>query len=110
MGRKAVWLSVLGLFFGLALAAQEGPKTMTVNGQLVSIDAKAATVVVKADAASGPARDLSFGVGPKTKILKDGNTVALADLKPGDKVSVEYESVSGKNMALAIGVVPHRTT
>ncbi len=110
MGRKTVGFSLLGLVLGLALAAQEGPKTMTVNGQLVSVDAKASSVVVKAESAAGAARDMSFGIGPKTSILKDGKPVSLAALVPGDKVAVEYESMSGKNMALAIGVVQNKTT
>jgi hypothetical protein len=110
MGRKAVWLSVIALAVGLTLAAQEGgAKAMTMTGRLVSVDVKSSTVVVKpeADAASG--RDVSFSVGAKTKILKDGKPVALTDLKAGDQLTIEYESVSGKNVALAIGVVPQRT-
>jgi Cu/Ag efflux protein CusF len=131
MNRKTVWVSLLSLGFGLAVAAQEppprqdppqqdvprttpqdAPKGMSVNGQVVSIDSKAGTVVVKADAVGGTAapRDMSFTIGPKTKILKDGKAAGLADLKAGDKVAVEYESSSGKNMALVIGVVLSRTT
>ncbi len=131
MNRKTVWVSLVSLGFGLAIAAQtppapqdppkqdvprtmpqDAPKGMSVNGQVVSIDSKAGTVVVKADATGGTAapRDMSFTVGPKTKILKDGKAAGLADLKAGDKVAVEYESSSGKNMALVIGVVLSRTT
>jgi hypothetical protein len=133
MNRKAVWVSLLSLGFGVALAAQDpqppprqdppkpdaprsmpqdAPKGMSVNGQVSSIDAKAGTLVVKADAMGGTAapHDMSFTIGPKTKILKDGKAAGLADLKAGDRVAVEYESSSGKNMALVIGVVLNRTT
>jgi Cu/Ag efflux protein CusF len=136
MNRKAVWVSLLSLGFGVALAAQDpqppprqdpqpppkqdvprsmpqdAPKGMSVNGQVTSIDAKAGTLVVKAEAMGGTAapHDMSFTIGPKTKILKDGKAANLADLKAGDRVAVEYESSSGKNMALVIGVVLNRTT
>jgi len=80
--------------------------TMT-KGQVVSSDARSNTLVVKIDKAPGGAQsDMSFVVGPDTKILKGSKKASLAELSGGDKVTVNYKTVAGKNMAVSIGVEP----
>ena len=80
--------------------------TMT-KGQVVSSDSRSNTLVVKIDKAPGGAQsDMSFVVGPDTKIIKGSKKASLAEILGGDKVTVNYRSVGGKNMAVSIGIEP----
>jgi hypothetical protein len=81
--------------------------TMT-KGQVVSSDSRSNTLVVKVDKAptSGEQSDMSFVVGPDTKILKGSKKASLSEVASGDKVTVNYKTVGGKNMAVSIGIEP----
>ena len=96
--------------------------TMT-KGQVVSSDSSSNTLVVKVDnktgmGSSGSAgnagsgmgnpsgEDMSFVVGPDTKILKGSKKASLSEVSSGDHVTVNYRTVGGKNMAVSIGIEP----
>ena len=89
--------------------------TMT-KGQVVSSDAQSNTLVVKVENKTGmgspsmgstaTGSDMSFVVGPDTKILKGSKKASLSEVSSGDRVTVNYRTVGGKNMAVSIGIEP----
>ncbi|HEX4826129.1 MAG TPA: hypothetical protein VFV19_17655 [Candidatus Polarisedimenticolaceae bacterium] len=94
--------------------------TMT-KGQVVSSDSRSNTLVVKVDSKTAmgstgstgsnmgtipSAEDMSFVVGPDTKILKGSKKSSLSEVASGDHVTVNYRTVGGKNMAVSIGIEP----
>jgi len=90
-----------------ATAAATNEAVSTLSGQVVSVDAKAGTILVKVDAGQGQSKDLSFSVTADTKImLKGTEPMPLASVHAGDKVTVNSKAANGKNVALSIGVEP----
>jgi hypothetical protein len=89
--------------------------TMT-KGQVVSSDSRSNTLVVKVENKAGTGspgnmgspsgEDISFVVGPDTKILKGSKKASLSEVSSGDRVTVNYRTVGGKNMAVSIGIEP----
>lgn len=74
-------------------------KKATVTGEVIAIDAKANTLTVK-----GPKKgDVALTVNDKTKIMAGKDKKALADIKAGDKVAVEYTEAD-KNTANKIDI------
>jgi xanthine dehydrogenase YagR molybdenum-binding subunit len=59
-----------------------------VEGSVVKTDGQKNQIVVKDKQAS---QERTIDVGPNTKILKNGKEVKLADLQPGDQVSIARE-------------------
>ncbi len=98
---------VLSLFIALmfvfavtaAFAADAAKaKKATVTGPVIAIDAKAGTLTVK-----GPKKgDVALTANDRTKVMADKDMKTLADIKAGDKVSVEYTEADGKNTAKKI--------
>jgi len=79
-------------------AAQKATKT--VSGEVVSVDAAKNEVVVKDDAGA----EVRLATNKSTKVTKEGKAVALADLKPSDKVTCEAEEATGGWLAKSIRV------
>ncbi|MBI5635167.1 MAG: hypothetical protein HZA15_16995 [Nitrospirae bacterium] len=74
-------------------------KKASVTGEVIAIDAKANTLTVK-----GPKKgDVALTVNDKTKIMAGKDMKALADIKAGDKVAVEYTEAD-KNTANKIDI------
>jgi uncharacterized protein (DUF2141 family) len=104
--------STILLGMGLAALAVASPAisaddmTMkTANGTVATVDTKANTVTVTVAAEAGaPPSEVRVTVDKQTKIIKDGNAIALADLKPGDEVTVSYRSAGASTIAINIGV------
>ncbi|HWP45099.1 MAG TPA: hypothetical protein VNO14_17790 [Blastocatellia bacterium] len=70
----------------------EQKATKTITGEITSVDSTKNEVVLKD--ASGA--DVRFTVNESTRITKAGKTIQLADLKAGEKITVECEeSASG---------------
>src|SRR5262249_28727730 len=98
-----------------ALPRSTAGLTMT-KGQVVSSDSRSNTLVVKVDHKTGMgspgsmgstiSEDISFVVGPDTKILKGSKKASLSEVSTGDRVTVNYKTVDGKNMAVSIGIEP----
>jgi hypothetical protein len=72
----------------------------TVSGEVVSVDAAKNEVVVKDNAGS----EVRLVVNDSTKLTKGDETVSLADLKPGVKVTCEAAESEGKWVAKSIQV------
>ena len=87
-----------------AVAVPDGASMATAGGKITSIDAAANSLVVKVEGPSVPPHDLSLVVADDAKIIKNGNAVALTELKTGDKVTVTYRAQNGKNLVVNIGV------
>jgi adenylate kinase len=74
-----------------AKAEKKAPaKVKQVTGEVVAVDAKAKTLTVK-----GKKADVSFSV-------EDKAAAKLADVKIGDKATVKYKEMDGKNVASSV--------
>jgi len=74
--------------------------TKTVSGEVVSVDVAKNEVVIKEDAGA----EVRLATNKSTKVTKEGKAVALADLKPSDKVTCEAEEATGGWLAKSIRV------
>ncbi|HEY8459422.1 MAG TPA: DUF5666 domain-containing protein [Blastocatellia bacterium] len=76
------------------------PVQKTVSGEVVSVDSAQKEVTIK----DGSGSEVKIAVNDSTKLTKGGQTVTLADLKAGDKVTVEADEAEGKLVAKSIAV------
>jgi ribosomal protein S1 len=83
--------------------AEPAAKVHQVTGDVKAVDMKAMTVTVT-KMMKGKAEETMITVGDKTKIMMGKEKKALADVKAGDKVTVKYTEVEGKNMAKSVAV------
>ncbi len=91
-------------------AAGEGEKTVYtehgLEGEVVSVDAGNSSLVVrKADVPEGgqSSGEITLTVVPETGITKGDTLLGLADLKPGDKATIDYQTDSSGN-ATAVSI------
>jgi uncharacterized protein YxeA len=82
-----------------AVEQKEAVKRIQVTGDITALDAAAKTFTVK-----GRKGDVALSVDDKTKITAGRETKTLADLKAGDKVTVKYTEIEGKNMAKSVKI------
>jgi hypothetical protein len=94
-------LIILCTMFGIAIA-QEKPKSQepektppqaaatSQTGDVVSIDKAKNEIVIKDNTGA----EIHFLVNASTKFTKEGKTIALTDLKTGDRIMVECEASS----------------
>lgn len=91
MSRWIMALAVvaMGLMFtGRALACD------TAEGSIAKIDsAKYQLVVNKAGCCAGSGGEMTFVLKKDTKVLVNGKSATLADLRTGDKVQVNFEKL-----------------
>ena len=102
-------LLAAGLLVSSAALAADENKLTTMSGTVVSTDAQANTVTVKAEgmgqaAGQAQAETVTIQVAPDTKIIKAGKKIALNEIAGGEKVTVNYKNVDGKKQAVSIGV------
>jgi Cu/Ag efflux protein CusF len=72
----------------------------TVSGEVASVDSSKHEVVIK----DGAGNQATLTVDESTKLTKGGKAATLADLKAGDKVTVEVAEAEGKLVAKSIAV------
>jgi ribosomal protein S1 len=84
-------------------AATEKPKVHQLTGDVKAVDMKAMTITVT-KMMKGKAEETMITVGDKTRIMMGKAKKALADVKAGDKVTVKYTEVEGKNMAKSVAI------
>ena len=85
-------LVLMFAFTAVTFAAEKAAKakTMQVTGEVTAVDAKANTLTVK-------------GKKGEVALTADDKAAAkLADVKVGDKVTVKYKEMDGKNVATSI--------
>src|SRR5262245_12506760 len=104
-------LLAAGLLVSSAALAADENKLTTMSGTVVSTDAQANTVTLKAEGAgmaagqgAGQAENVTITVAPDTKIIKAGKKISLNEIAGGEKVTVNYKNVDGKKQAVSIGV------
>jgi len=104
MKYAGICVVVLMLLASAGIAATDNPPIASAGGRIVSIDGTAKTLVVKVDEGKGGSHDVAFVMADDSKIVKDTAAVTLDDLKAGDKVTVTYHAVEGRNVVVNIGV------
>lgn len=83
-----------------APAEKKAPaKVKQVTGEVTAVDATAKTLTVK-----GKAGDVALTADDKTTVKIGKEKKALGDIKVGDKVTVRYAEMDGKNVAKSITV------
>ncbi|MFN3479794.1 MAG: hypothetical protein ACK415_05355 [Thermodesulfovibrionales bacterium] len=83
-----------------APAEKKAPaKVKQVTGEVTAVDATAKTLTVK-----GKAGDVALTADDKTTVKIGKEKKALGDVKVGDKVTVRYAEMDGKNVAKSIMV------
>lgn len=111
--KKAIAIIVSALFVlsvaGLSFAAEQKAapaaekkapaKVQQVNGEVGAVDAAAKTLTVK-----GKTGDVALTIDDKTSVKVGNEKKALADVKAGNKVTVKYTEMNGKNVAKSIAV------
>ncbi|MEW6214978.1 MAG: hypothetical protein AB1478_07250 [Nitrospirota bacterium] len=81
----------------------EKPKVKVVTGEVKAVDAVAKTITV-AKKVKGKVEETVVTVDDKTKITLGKEKKTLADVKAGDKVTVKYTQVDGKNVAKSVAI------
>jgi hypothetical protein len=82
--------ALLGFVFILALSKVRA-EVVTIDVTVKAIDAKERSITVTKTSKS-KSKDIELEVGKKAKILIGGKDAALDSIKPGQKVSVSYET------------------
>jgi len=70
-----------------------------VTGEVTAVDAKANTLTVK-----GKKGDVMLSADDKTAVTAGKDKKTLADVKVGDKVTVNYTEADGKNVAHKVAI------
>ncbi len=84
-------LAVLSFAAEQKAAEKKAPaKVNQISGEVSAVDAKAKTFTVK-----GPKGEVALS-------LEEKSNVKLADIKTGDKVTVKYKEMDGKNVAISV--------
>ena len=76
----------------------ENQNTRTIRGTVTTIDVVGGVMNVQTE--KGP---MAFSISDQTKKIQDTHDIGILDIKSGDPVSIQYESISpGKNMVISI--------
>jgi hypothetical protein len=114
MRRMILVVAVAVAFASTAFAQANPPKKqvkpvpkkveeMKIEGQVVSVDAIANTIVLKQTTGND-----TLAVDKAAKITDKGKAIRLADLAKGSEVAAHYKMVSGKKVAVMIDVIPQK--
>ena len=104
--RRNLLVSALLLILAASFAslAQDGG-IRTISGRVVTVDAKASTLVVRPETASvEPLTNVTLVFDDETKVRKSGLKIKLADIRPGDTITANFKTFETRNMALAVNV------
>lgn len=85
---------VLFLLFLFGVASVSFAATKQVTGKVTAVDQKTMTITVH-----GRKGDVTASVDSRTKVVHGKDKKTLADVQVGDKVTLKYSKVDGKNMA-----------
>jgi hypothetical protein len=104
--RIALWLLVTALVASppvVAAGSDPGP-VETVQGTVVSVEAQAKALTVRSESPEGSPEEVRFEVNDETKIVRDGVSIKLQELRQGNVVVVNYRTQANSRVALSIGV------
>ncbi|MCC6347863.1 MAG: hypothetical protein IT388_11800 [Nitrospirales bacterium] len=100
---KKAFFIVTALLFTLTLtgfvAAAERVKVKQISGEVAAVDAAAKSMTVK-----GKKAEVVIVIDEKTTVKTDKEKKSLADLKVGEKVTVRYAEIEGKNVGRTIEI------
>jgi hypothetical protein len=77
----------------------------TMQGKVVSVDPAGHQINIRDDQGS----EKALQVSPATTISKEGKTIKLSDIKPGDQVQLVYEGTADNPSAKSIVVIPSKS-
>lgn len=69
-----------------------------ISGNVTQVDLKNSQFVIFNDIYGWPI----FVVNQNTKMAKRGKNIQLSNIKPGDFITISYESIKGKNIAKSV--------
>lgn len=100
--RKALAIAVSFLFIisimGIAVAAEK-IKVKQITGDVAAVDAAAKSLTVK-----GKKAEVVVSTDDKTVVKAAKEKKTLSDVKVGDRVTVRYSELDGKNIAKSIDI------
>ena len=113
MKKYVLAISVVLCMLGVAIAQEKAAEqqkpekapqveTMAQTGEVASIDATKNEIVIKDDAGA----EVRLLISTSTKITKAGKTIALGDIKVGDKVTSECIASADGCKAKSLTVIP----
>ncbi|HEU4401523.1 MAG TPA: copper-binding protein [Candidatus Polarisedimenticolia bacterium] len=108
--KKMLVLSMAALFvlgvasFALAAEKKAGEQHHRAIGEVVKIDATARTITIKETVKGGEAKEMTFTLAEKAKVMVHGKPGTLDELKEGDSVTVKYEKKDGADIAEELSV------
>lgn len=73
-------------------------------GELVKVDAAAKRLVLKETGKGGKTKEITFSLAEGSKVMKGDHAVSLADLKPGESVTVTFTKEGRARIAQRIDV------
>jgi colicin import membrane protein len=91
-----------------SMSPAEKARPAQVEGTVKKVDPGAQTVDISSGLFGMMGRRLE--VNDRTTIQLDGRQATLADIREGTKVKASYEAQDGKNVAMAIEVIPPART
>ncbi len=94
---KKTFAIVLSLLFLFGVASLSFASMKQVTGNVTAVDQKTMTVTVQ-----GKKGEVTASVDKKTRIVEGKEKKTLADVQVGDKVTLKYSKVDGKDMAKRI--------
>ena len=103
---------VLGLA-SLSLAAQKSSSQKSSShsmvGEVVNVDATGRTLTIKETVKGGEAKEITFTLDEKGKVMVAGKAAKLEDVKMGDSVTVHYTEKDGNKIAHNLSVAKPST-
>ncbi|HEV8581799.1 MAG TPA: hypothetical protein VGX68_22245 [Thermoanaerobaculia bacterium] len=94
MRKVSITALIFCLVLGTGVAAMAKGTTHTASGTVTAVNTADNSLSVKEKAG-----EETFQVGTGAKLEEHGKTIALADLKSGEKVTIWYTTNAGKNEA-----------
>ena len=109
--KKILGLAVAVLFLIVFAHGAVAAEKLSFKGEVVSVDAKAKTLTVKAITGTTTSTtivkgEMTFVTDKKTKISAGKKSQTLKNLKAGDMVEVQYHSKGNKDIADKILIAP----
>ncbi len=99
-------LAACAVLTGWAQKREQGPVITDTKAEVVSVDADASVLVIRQHPAPGVKSytDVPLNILPETGITRADEILELSDLKPGDKITVEYQTdiAAGESTAVSI--------
>jgi|GEM_PF-2687514 len=101
MKRIVLWAALIFITVSPVLAQAA---TMTIRGEVGTVDTAASTLSVKEKT-----KEVTLSVTDKTIIMEGKEKKALVDIKSGEKIKAKVETKDGKTIAKSIQIATAKT-